>query len=50
MRKTIITLGAIAIQSVVTYFYFTFFGVSWYSVIPFFVWVQLLKTQMTENG
>lgn len=47
MRKDLTNiLGAvfaIALQSIVTYYYFSNLGVTWFTVVPFFITVQYLK-------
>jgi len=42
------SLVAIALQSVVTFYYFNYFGVTWQSVIPFFIAVQYIKYFLTD--
>lgn len=43
MKKFIVGILSVTIQSVITYYYFDYFGLSWQSVIPLFVAVQYLK-------
>jgi hypothetical protein len=42
-KDIIASILSIALQSVVTYYYFNYFGVTWQSVIPFFITVTYLK-------
>ena len=46
MKNILIVLLSIAIQSVVTFYYFNYFGVTWQSVIPLFIVVNYLKNLM----
>jgi hypothetical protein len=43
MKDFIVGVLSVAIQSVVTYYYFDYFGLSWQSVIPLFITVQYVK-------
>jgi len=49
MKKFIIGILSVTIQSVITYYYFDYFGLSWQSVIPFFIAIQYLKSFINWN-
>lgn len=43
LKELFTQILSVAIQSTVTYYYFTFFGVSWYSIVPFFTSIAFMR-------